>query len=174
MKWLFFFLTCSAALASGAELSGVRSVYVMPMAHGLDQYLVSRLTSNHVFQVVTDPKRADAVLSDRVGSSLENKLDDMTTPAPKPDAKPKETSDESPVTALSTTVNKLDSPALNSSWGRAKGTVFLVDATSRQVLWSVYETPKGTDSQQLDRTASDIVSRLKKDLANTIEPKKKK
>ena len=37
------------------------------MSHGLDQYLANRLTNEHVFQVVTDPKLADAVFSDRVG-----------------------------------------------------------------------------------------------------------
>jgi len=32
------------------------------------------------------------------------------------------------------------------------------------VLWSVYDLPKGSDSKEMDRTASDIVSRIKKDL----------
>ncbi len=52
----------------------------------------------------------------------------------------------------------------NSSFGRAKGMVFLVDAKSKQVIWSAYELPKDTTSRQLDRTATDIVSRIKHDL----------
>jgi len=52
----------------------------------------------------------------------------------------------------------------NSTFGRTKSTVFLVDEKSRQVLWSVYDLPKGSDSKEMDRTASDIVSRIKKDL----------
>jgi hypothetical protein len=65
---------------------------------------------------------------------------------------------------LGDTVNKLSSPAANSSFGRAKGTVFLVDAKSRQVVWSVYQPAKGVTPKEMDRTANDIVSRLKRDL----------
>jgi hypothetical protein len=65
---------------------------------------------------------------------------------------------------LGDTVNKLDNPATRSSFGRAKGTVFLVDTKSRQVIWSSYRELKGGGSKEMDRTATDIVSRLKKDL----------
>ena len=51
-----------------------------------------------------------------------------------------------------------------SSFGRNKGNIFLVNAKSRQVLWSTYEPAKSAASKELDRTASGIVSRLKKDL----------
>ena len=62
------------------------------------------------------------------------------------------------------TVNKLDNPAGNSSFGRSKGNIFLVEAKSRQVVWSTFNPPRGMTTKDLDRTASDIVSRLKKDL----------
>ena len=53
-----------------------------------------------------------------------------------------------------------------STFGRGKGTIFLVDVKTRRVLWSVFEPPKGNPSNKdWDRMASDIVSRLKKDLA---------
>jgi cell division protein YceG involved in septum cleavage len=42
--------------------------------------------------------------------------------------------------------------------------VFLVGTKSREVLWSIYELPKDTSSKELDRIASAIVSRLKKDM----------
>jgi hypothetical protein len=57
--------------AGAADLAGVHKVYVLPMARGLDQYLANRLTTEHVFQVVTDPKTADAVLTDRIGEGFE-------------------------------------------------------------------------------------------------------
>ena len=60
-------------------------------------------------------------------------------------------------------------PGANSSFSRGKGTVFLVDAKSRQVVWSVYQLPKGSSAKELDRTASDIVSRLKRDLKGQID-----
>jgi hypothetical protein len=177
MKRLLLLLSCSGALLCGAELSGVHTVYVLSMSKGLDQYLANRLTNDHVFQVVTDPKRADAFLTDRIGESLQSKLEEIFPP-PVPEkpapaekaastekAAPKADKDKaSPTNPLLTeTVNKLASPGSNS-FGRGKGTVFLVDAKSRQVVWSVYELPKGSTAKEMDRTASDIVSRLKRDL----------
>ena len=143
------------------------------MSHGLDQYLVNRLTNEHVFLVVTDPKRADACFQDRVGDSLRDQLESIApTPAPAKAEEPKKAEDlqktdkdqpEPQKSVLVTeTANKLSAP--QSNFGRAKGTVFLVDSKSRQVLWSVFDEPKDSSSRQLDRTASDIVSRLKRDL----------
>jgi hypothetical protein len=127
-----------------------------------------------LFQVVTDPKLADAFLTDRVGESLQAKLEEIFPPPvpekPAPDEKEEKTAKkdkdkELPSNSLvGDTVNKLDTPGTSSSFGRGKGTVFLVDAKSRQVVWSIYELPKGSSAKELDRTASDIVSRLKRDL----------
>jgi hypothetical protein len=166
MKRLLLLLSCTGALLGGAELSSVHSVYVLSMSKGLDQYLANRLTNDHLFQVVTDPKLADAFLTDRVGETLQSKLEEIFPP-PVPE-KPESKADkdkESPNNPLvSDTVNKLSAAGANSSFGRGKGTVFLVDAKSRQVIWSVYQLPKGSSAKELDRTASDIVSRLKRDL----------
>jgi hypothetical protein len=181
MKRLLFLFAGAGALLCAADLEGVHNVYVMPMARGLDQYLASRLTSDHVFQIVTDPKLADAVLTDRVGESLQTQLENIfptpkppqpETPAAEPEkpAKSEKTSkrDKNKDAASSSnpmfqdTVNKLDAPT--SSFGRSKGNIFLVDAKSRQVVWSAFNPPKGAAVKDLDRTASDIVSRLKKDL----------
>jgi hypothetical protein len=174
MKRLLLLLSCSVALLGGAELSGVHTVYVLSMSKGLDQYLANRLANDHLFQVVTDPKLADAFLTDRVGESLQAKLEEIFPPPvpekPAPDEKEEKTAKkdkdkELPSNSLvGDTVNKLDTPGTSSSFGRGKGTVFLVDAKSRQVVWSIYELPKGSSAKELDRTASDIVSRLKRDL----------
>jgi hypothetical protein len=186
MKRLVFVLGFSGALLCSADLPGVRNLYVMPMSRGLDQYLASRITSEHLFQVVTDPKLADAVLSDRVGESLQTQLETIfptpkppeTEPAEKADAdqpaakseksskhaKDKEESSSATPSMFQDTVNKLDNPAQTSTFGRSKGNIFLVDTKSRQVIWSTYDPPKGSATRDLDRTASDIVSRLKKDL----------
>jgi hypothetical protein len=190
MKRLAFLVISSCALVAAADLSGVRNVYVMPMARGLDQYLAGRLTSHGVFQVVTDPKLADAVLTDRVGDVLSSQLEalfptpkpetedeDETEPAAKPDAKAEKAAKtakdqqdaNSPISAFSATSNKADNVAPTSTFGRSKGNIFLVDSRSRQVLWSTYDPPKSNAARDLNRTASDIVSRIKKDLA----PKKK-
>jgi hypothetical protein len=174
MKRLLLILSCSAALLGGAELSGVHTVYVLSMSKGLDQYLANRLANDHLFQVVTDPKLADAFLTDRVGESLQAKLEEIfpppvpekPAPAEKEEKAAKKDKDKEPPTnpMLADTVNKLAAVGTSNSFGRGKGTIFLVDAKSRQVVWSVYELPKGSSAKELDRTASDIVSRLKRDL----------
>jgi hypothetical protein len=178
MKQLLFLLSGFAGMAVAADLATVQNVYVLPMAKGFDQYLANRLFGGRLFQVVTDPKLADAVFTDRLGEAFQFQLE---TISPSPEAAEEEKKEEkkegkkddaaaaSGLGGLGAiiggqTVNKVSNPALNSSFGRAKGTVFLVDAKSRQVLWSVYEPPKNTSSKELDHTAGDIVSRLKKEM----------
>jgi hypothetical protein len=179
MRRTLLLLCGSAMLLSAAELANVRSVYLLPMARGMDQYLANRLTEGHVFQVVVDPKLADAVFTDRLGEGFEAKLDNLlpkpAPPDPEPVAKKADKAEkgEKPAkdevapphaTPITDTVNRLDNPALNSSFGRGRGTVFLVDAKSRDVVWSTYDPVRGSTSKDLDRTASDIVDRLKKQL----------
>ena len=77
---------------------------------------------------------------------------------------PKKADDSSKPMPLIDTDTKAHELPQTSTFGRTKGNVFLVDQKSRQVLWSIFEPPKGTESKELDRTASDIVSRIKKDL----------
>jgi hypothetical protein len=61
------------------------------------------------------------------------------------------------------TENTLSSPT-SSGFGRGRGTLFLVDAKSREVVWSTYEPPKDFAAKEMNHTASDIVNRLKRDL----------
>jgi hypothetical protein len=154
-------LSCCGAALFGTDLPAVRSVYVMPMSRGMDQFLANRLAGEHAFRVVSDPKLADAVLTDRIGATLNPSLEEIA-PAAKPAVEDKDTDKDAkkPPAAM----NKLDNPALSSTFGRGKGTFFLVDAKSREVLWSTFEVPKNATAGQLDRTASEIVSRLMRDL----------
>ena len=159
MKRIVCVLACTAAALCAADLAAVRAVYVMPMSRGMDQYLANRLAAERLFKIVSDPKLADAVLTDRVGEDLSSSLDEIFSPKPAPEADAKNPA--APVT-------KLDNPAASSNFGRAKGVFFLVDATTRQVVWSTFEAPRQFDSSHLDRTASDIVSRLKRDLKQGV------
>jgi hypothetical protein len=158
MKRLFLLLSCSGALLLGTDLPAVHSVYVMPMSQGMDQFLANRLAGEHVFQVVSDPKMADAVLTDRIGGALNSSLEEIFPTALPAAAEDKDAKKEPAAK------NKLDEPGLMSTFGRGKGTFFLVDAKSREVLWSTFEAPKSSTASQLDRTASDIVSRLMRNL----------
>src|SRR5579863_5206571 len=52
------------AAAANPHLKQVNAVYILSMGNGMDQYLANQLTTAGVFQVVTDPKKADAILTD--------------------------------------------------------------------------------------------------------------
>jgi hypothetical protein len=163
IKLVWLLLAGCAAALNAAGLEAVHTVYVLPMAHGLEQYLANALTNEHVFVIVTDPKKADAVLTDHVGAALQEKLDVMLAPPPpKPD--PKTGDKDEPKGSIAEPLNKMANPATSSSVGSSKGMVFLVDTKGREVVWSVYDLPKDSTSKELDRIASAIVSRLKKDM----------
>jgi hypothetical protein len=164
MKFAALILVCGAGLYA-ADLNTAHSAYILGMSHGMDQYLANRIVNDHVLQVVTDPKLADVIITDHIGPSFEAQMTALNPPPPAPD-KPAAKADSEEVTVnpiFANPVNKI-APVVSSSLGRNKGTYFLVDAKSREILWSVYDPPKSTDSNTLDRTASDIVSRLKKDM----------
>src|SRR5580658_11357530 len=88
---LFCSLLCSMiALAPGAfatvnpQLHAVKRVYILAMGSGMDQFLADQFTSAGLFEVVTDPKKADAIVTDNVGESFQKKLDDLYAPPPAP------------------------------------------------------------------------------------------
>ncbi len=98
MKRLAILVPFLAALASAAELSDVHNVYLLKMSKGFDQYLANHLTSSKVFQVVTDPKLADTVITEQIGEGFEAKLDELFPPpeAEKPEPPPKPEKPEKP------------------------------------------------------------------------------
>ncbi|MGO9131619.1 MAG: hypothetical protein ACLQIS_18040 [Bryobacteraceae bacterium] len=154
------------AMGASAQLANVHSVYLLPMAGGLDQDLANRITNAGLFQVVTDPKKADAVFTDRVGTELEAKLAELypEPPAPKPPAAAAKTSEgANPGEAKEEPAAEAkQAPPPVSTFGKGKGTIFLVDRRSRAVLWSTYVQPKSTMSREMDRTAREIVGRLQR------------
>lgn len=168
---LIIVLCCVALQAAEAPAAPApRTVYLLSMGNGLDQFLASRLISMHVLEVVADAKKADAILTDRLGQGFEARLDELFPPPPPP-LKPKESKDkEASVEEVAGTpppVGQFGNTA------RGRGNVFLVDAKSRRVLWSTFITPADTTPDQLDKTAGQIAERLKKDLAGKKAGKKK-
>src|SRR5580704_18158538 len=106
-KWQLLLLMSGVAALMAADLGNVHTVYVLPMAHGLEQYLANTLTGERVFVIVNDPKMADAVLTDHVGPALQAKMDTLLAPPPekpetKEDAKP-----EGPKGSIIEPANKL-------------------------------------------------------------------
>jgi hypothetical protein len=124
--------------------SAARTVYVLPMAGGLDQYLAEKLTSGHVMKVVADPKIADLVLTDRLGEAFEQKMTEIRAGDDKK-------------------ADKKDDDRTHNAFrsSKGKGTIFLVDTKSRAVLWSDYEkTPVSDSSDSLSQEAQRIAKKL--------------
>src|SRR5215469_1463655 len=80
-------LGCAAVAATNPQLGKVQSVYILSMNSGMDQYLANKLTSMGVFQVVTDPQKADTLLTDGLGKGFEDKVKELYPPPPPPAAK---------------------------------------------------------------------------------------
>jgi hypothetical protein len=176
MKFLPVLFCAMSLWAADPAVREVKAVYLLPMTNGLDQYLASQLTQSGVVQVVTDPLKADAVFTDRVGEGFERKLADLY--APKPVPKPEEPEDEEkekkkkskPKSPADMKENEsvLAARVGSSSWGRSRGNVFLVQRSTGNVIWSTMGRPKDTTPQSVAKIAGKISEELKRDRA---EPK---
>jgi hypothetical protein len=161
--------------AEHAELSQIQTVYLLQMGNGFDQYLANRLTQLGPYRVVTDPELADAIFTDRLGKAFEMRFDELFGKPPAaaaPEVQPDEkTTGEpgKPATEAGKATTKVaeDSGRVvpPSSFGRGKGTVFLVARKSRGVVWSAFQNPRSTAPEVLDDAAERVVKQLKRDLA---------
>jgi len=219
VKQFFLWLTVLSACAvtgpaqtvASRKLSEVQTIYVLPMSSGMDQYLASRLTRGHILQVVADPAKADAILTDHLGAAFEDSLKELYPElkpvAEKPDAKAEKAADrvaerseikppekvagkEADQAAEKSEFKPADKAAgkeadkaargdNRGSGGfdlktvgaerartstRARGTIFLVQRGSWEVLWSAYREPRARQGKELDRTAGELVNQLKASL----------
>ena len=152
MKFLgvcFLALAGLAAFADEKPVTSIQTVYILPMANGFDQYLANHLASSGTLRVVTDPQKADAVFTDRIGQAFEAKMDELYTKK----AETKKDPDS---------LDEADKQVRMTSFARGKGTLFLVDCKSRNVIWSIYERPKDYTADELDRTAGRVTTQLQK------------
>ena len=135
---------------SAAGLDDIKTVYLLPMSNGLDQYLAAQLTTGSVLQVVTDPQKADAVLTDHVGEAFEQTLADLYTTKPQATDKTAESTEDT------------GAPFARSGMQgqRGRGNVFLVNRKTHNVLWSFYEFPKDRSPNGLKHTAGRISAKL--------------
>jgi hypothetical protein len=152
---LLAMLALLPAGACAAGLSDIKTVYLLPMTSGLDQYLAVQLTTGSVLQVVIDPQKADVIFTDHLGESLEQTLADLyadkTKAGDAADTKAADNGDNAP--------RNFGRTGMQGQQGR--GTVFLVDRKNHTVLWSNYEgPPKFPNSDGMKHTASQIASKL--------------
>ena len=136
--------------APAAGLDDVKTVYVLPMSNGLDQYLAAQLTSGAVLQVVTDPQKADAVLTDHVGQTFEQSLADLYSNKPTTGDKAAEKTEDT------------GAPFARSGMQgqRGRGNIFLVNRKSHDVVWSFFEAPGDKTPHGMKRTAAKISAKL--------------
>lgn len=155
-------------MAMDPETRNVKSVYILRMGAGLDQLLASELTKNGIFTVTTDPQKADALFTDSLGEGFEKKFEELYPPPapPKEEKDEKEEEDKSGVTLTQAPMQKVG----KNVWGSGKGTIFLVERKSRNLLWSMNRQTKGTSTPMMVEQARKIVGQLKKELAGPGKP----
>ncbi len=164
-------------VAPNPDLLQVKTIYLLPMSGGLDQYLANWLTREGHFQVVTDPQDADAVLTDRVGEAFEARMTSLYPPEkeePKVEPKAKDGKEKSKdeiaedneaaqrASDLETIRASEQEPRV-SSFSGSKGNVFLVHATNRKVIWSSYRRPKSRGADDMNRVAEGLAKQLVRD-----------
>jgi hypothetical protein len=144
-------LLCSTVSARDFQLQlKTRTVYIVPMANGLNSHIASRLTSSGVVWVMLEPDSAEAVLTDRVDeafwawSTMHYKAAGRNANIA--------LHDDDPVRFE------------HLSMGPYRGTLFLVDPRNGLILWSMYEPTPNTTSNALDLAAAHIAASLKKSL----------
>ncbi len=181
----------SAQTGASRGLSEVKTIYVLPMSSGMDQYLASRLTRGHILQVVADPGKADAILTDHLGAAFEASLKELypelkpaaESPGAKAGKAAEKTAEKSETKSAEKVAGKETDKAAagDSATGvsfdlkpmgaerarpstRARGTLFLVKRGTWEVLWSAYREARVRQGKELDRTAGELVNQLKASL----------
>lgn len=152
MKQFLFTLIVASCAWAESSLATAKNVYLTPMSGGLDQYLALQLTKDSVLQVVTDSNKADLVFADRVGEDFKQMMADL-------DGKTQQQSQ--PLKAGE--VPPFNRPSMRPL-SKARGTIFLVDRHTGDVVWSTLEQPKSTSVDDLNAAAKHIAGDLKKAL----------
>ena len=151
----------SLVIAPFAQPAGLHEVYLLPMAGGLDQYLTNWITREKLALVVTDPKAADLVMTDRLGEAFEQKMAQIRPEEKKPEEKkPDDKTDRSGASA-GAGAQAGEHSSFHST--AVRGTLFLVDIKSRQVVWSDHEKPRGISDASLNREAERVAKKLQAD-----------
>ena len=152
--------------ADWERLGRVQKVYLWPMSDSLDQFLAEQVATEGVFDVVVDPKRAQAILTDRISSKFLEGMEELfPTPEEIAEAEKEEEEADGPAAVPAGAYRPERSPIYSAS--RAEGAVFLVDVRTREVLWSTFLKGYDTTPKAMHRQARMVVMRLKKQLVGS-------
>jgi len=143
---------------------GMRNVYFLQLPGGLEHFVANHLVKRGLLTVVSDPQLADAVFTDTLGKGFEKRLLELYPPPEPPKAEPGDEESKDAKQQGGDSGRAMDvksAPAERfSSFGRGKGTIFLVDRKSNTVLWSAYVRPRSGAADDLARAAKTIVNRI--------------
>ncbi len=142
---------------------GMRNVYFLPLPSGLEHFVASHLVKRGLLTVVTDPQLADAVFTDTLGKGFEKRMLELypSPEPPKPEPEDEKSKDAKKDGGAGTVMDvKSAAPERFNSFGRGKGTIFLVDRKTNTVLWSAYVRPRSGAADDLDKAAKTIVDRI--------------
>ncbi len=158
-------LAVTTLFAANPNLVNIKSVYILPMTSGFDQYLANSLRNGEVLTVTTDPQTADAILTDAIGPSFERRLTELYPPPPPEKPAKAENKDGDEAEAKEEIKETSGVAHRASSFRKGRGVVFLVDRRTRRVVWSAHQLPRDYTSQGLNRAATRVSEHLKKDYA---------
>lgn len=150
MRFAVLFLLAGLALPA-ADLSSAQPVYFWAMRSSLDQYMAEQAAKAGSLTVTVDPKMAKAIMTDRIDRPF---LDAMEELFPIDGEKKEEEKKDSLEGDF-----RLARPK-NRPMGTPRGTIFLVDVQTRQVLWSTFLGDFDATPKSLHREAEKVIDRL--------------
>ena len=148
----FFAVAALTGVASAADISSAQPVYFWPMEGALDQYIAQEASQGGVVSVTVDPKLARAVMTDRIDAAFLAAMDELF-PLPGAEEEKEEAGD-----SVESGLQK--SRPATRPLGRPHGTLFLVDAKTRRVLWSTYLGYYERTPKKLHGEAKEVVARM--------------
>ena len=163
MRTGFLLLVVFVAVGQAQTLSNSGPVYFWPMTSAFDQYLAQEASGGGVLNVTVDPKNASAVMTDRIDGKFLEGLDEVF---PLPEDPTTEAEDEEEASSDSIEGDfRLQRPA-NLPVGRPRGTLFLVDVKTRNVLWSTFLKEFDATPDRLQRKARSVIAKLQQQLGS--------
>ena len=160
MRTSFLLLVVFAAAGQAQTLSNSGPVYFWPMTSAFDQYLAQEASGGGVLNVTVDPKNASAVMTDRIDGKFLEGLDEIF---PLPEDPSRESDEEEASSDSIEGSFQLQRPA-NRPVGRPRGTLFLVDIKTRNVLWSTFLKEFDATPDRLQRKARSVIEKLQQEL----------
>ncbi len=162
MRWLLILAALTAPLLA-ADLSSVGPVYFWPMNGALDQYVAEQATSSGVFAVTVDPARAKTVMTDHIDAKFFEGMNEIFVDEAEIAAAEENDDDEEATGSIESGL--APQRAANRPRSSPKGTVFLVNIRSRQVVWSTFLGEFDRSPKKLHKKAQQVISDLGKSMS---------